>query len=946
MKKRFLPFSLLLVTMLFGQSVMAAPNGYVTRDDNPIYWHSMGPSNMSGRTTSVVFDNQTNKHVYVGTMGGGVFYSWNNGLSWHQVGLDLMVSCLVQDEDGTIYVGTGEGYYAQEYNGMSDMGYSNGMLGSGLYMIKDKVMTPIPSTTPEMNAIGEWSFINDIAIVDNKLVVATPLGLKYLSLDKVNDANATWTYAKSGDEELSEVDAQGLEVTADGELVAAVNGKFYFGDLDDLKCHSASAVHVNEDNVIDSIPTAAGLLDIATSPSDANIIYAACITTSGNHASVYLSEDKGATWRIALPAADNNYGHQIYEARGLFNNGMKVNPADPYCVYVTGYNLWCMTRSASDPEGYFMVIKISDGNNDNIFYNTYLHSGLNAMTFDPRDSSVAYIGTDGGVYKIHISNNTPYPTFENCNRGLTSGRCFGIAPSGNLTRVVAGVLDHGPVLIDGQDATNHNGYAVPLYPANDPSVYGNFSDTEHGGGCAVSTISPNTFFLVSVSKSESDASGVLKRTETAGVDYDASNFENSNLKFAGYRMPIALWESYDYENSADSVWFKCKKNQKAGDVVQCFSNNGSYPFDYTLPHNMHFNEEEPLLSDSILVKDPIASKFYVADGYHVFFTRDALQFNKVTTWYELTEISDAASCIAVSADGDMVLVGTRTGHVIRITNMNAAVDDATSTSGSEDFAPVITEIELPVDGRAITSLSISNNNKKVIATVGNYGYDSYVFFSNNANASAPEFVSKQGDLPLMPVYSSVYEMTTGHVLLGTEHGVYRAKSMNGDPTWEKVDTNMGDVPVMELKQQTIYHETQYVPMVVDANTTVMVPYAGVNNQGVIYGATYGRGLFRCETYRLHSGDNVPEMPVQASKLEVYPNPVNGAAKVRFNLNQPSAVSYQVYDLVGRMVKVENLGTFGEGSHEISVSVDGLATGAYVLRLNAGGNTSSVKFMIQ
>ena len=100
MKKRFLPISLLLVIMVLGQTMAIADQGghYVPRTqttmnaesfmgslranqntglidpadmfraqqaqatrnaaDDPLYWISMGPDNMGGQTTAVVFDNQ------------------------------------------------------------------------------------------------------------------------------------------------------------------------------------------------------------------------------------------------------------------------------------------------------------------------------------------------------------------------------------------------------------------------------------------------------------------------------------------------------------------------------------------------------------------------------------------------------------------------------------------------------------------------------------------------------------------------------------------------------------------------------------------------------------------------------------------------------------------------------------------------------------------------
>ena len=78
---------------------------------------------------------------------------------------------------------------------------------------------------------------------------------------------------------------------------------------------------------------------------------------------------------------------------------------------------------------------------------------------------------------------------------------------------------------------------------------------------------------------------------------------------------------------------------------------------------------------------------------------------------------------------------------------------------------------------------------------------------------------------------------------------------------------------------------------------------------------------------------------------MYPNPVRDAAKVSFELNGKTSVSYQVYDMSGRLVKTESLGNFAEGKYEVNVNMSGLAKGAYVLRLNAGSRTSSVKFVM-
>ena len=984
MKKRFLPFSLLLVIMVLGQSVMADQGGhYVPRAKGTtnaeaylssmrvnqhtglidpvwmieaskqetsqprdyadiVYWHSIGPDNLGGRTTSIIYNVNNRNEVYIGSMGGGVFYTWNQGVTWHQVGEDLMVSCMVQADNGTIYVGTGDGADAALYNGLANLGYENSFVGTGLYTIVNNEMTQIASTVPSIqNGVAEWSFINDIALSGNNIIVATGDGVKYSA-----DNGETWSYVQVDGADLTG-NAVAVKVGSDGTMVASVDGMIYIGTLDAMVCRSSS------DDVVDSIgitsiATAAGLLDVAIAPSDANVIYAAAVGTSGDHVKVYVSEDKGETWAVALPTVDGSQGHLVYGGRGMFNHKLVVDPESPNHCYVLGNDLWRLDKPTSQSGGYYMATQLSS---------SIRFHGINDLSFDPRHTNKGYLATDAGIFKVEPAANG-YLSYVNCNRGYVSTRCLTVAPSGKTTRMIGGVLGFGPVLIEGMEGTNNMGTSEILLPSIAPAYYVGYSESnEVGGSCAISLINPNAMFVTS-----NVDENPVQRTQTAGVDYDFSNF-NSNQTFnydAGTNLPsrfipFALWESFNDENGVEGIWFKCHKNMAAGEVIQCYSPNGEYPFEYTLTEAMHYNSAHPELSDSVFVKDPVTAKMFVPclkTNKYLFYTLDALKFNKAADWFKLAPIDDyVPTCIEVSHDGDVLFMGTSDGRLIRISNLSGAVDESTSTYGSDDFAPEVSMITLPVS-QCVTSVSIfTDDSNKVVVTLGNYGNRNYVFYSDNALSNDPNFTSKQGNLPKMPVYASVFTSTydgetTGHVLIGTDRGVYRTIDINAaSPVWVAENDNMGQVPVLDLKQQKTYQPDKEVVTVVDSVEVVTV-YPGVKNQGTIYAATYGRGLFVCETYHQNSEANVSEMPAAAqSKVTMYPNPVRDAANVSFEMNSDASVSYQVYDLSGRMVKVESLGRLTEGKHEINVSMEGLAKGAYVLRLNLGNETSTVKFMV-
>ena len=992
MKKRFLPFSLLLVIMVFGQSVIADQGGhYVPRTqptmnteafmgslranqntglidpadmlkamqapvtkgaaDDPLYWINMGPDNMGGQTTAVLYDNTLNASgnpngvVYIGSKGGGVYKTYNFGITWHQVGnVDLMVSTMVQDEDGIIYVGTGDCGDNVNHNGLSQQGYSNSFVGNGIWTIdarNNDAMVQVLAPTAD-----EWLYINELAIANGKLLAATPEGLK-VSADK----GQNWEVVLEGN-------ADEVKVGSGNVIVASVNGQIFIGDdVDNLICHSTTSNQMEGDTLI---PQAAGLLDVAIAPKNDNVIYASCIDASGKHSGVFLSEDKGATWVMVLPAVGSDLGHNIYEGMGLYNHGLVVDPADEGVVYVTGYKLWRLHRPNTGT-GYFICESITS--NSAIYSSAYLHVGLHAMTFNPNNDNEYYVGTDGGVYK----GDKDF-VFQNCNRNYVTARMFNVAPSGKDTRIMTAGLDHGTVMIQGAEGTNTPGTGLWINPSGDNM--GTFSEGSSAGHCAFSMINANTIFVTY--KDGGSGKPTIARSETAGADWVSTNFTSAiTINGTSFRLPFLLYEDYDADWNPATSWFFNTDTLPipSNTTVQVLSNN-NYPFDYTLT--------APLAAgDSIEVHDPVAAKLFLSFTDALYMTLTPLNFGVESEWIKIAgklpnsliqQNPDAAGysyvgeplCMGISADGDNLFVGFKNGKFYRMTNLNTVVDATTGANTvnvldslnhtvtvlNPDCQVVTSTIELPINGQCVTSVSVDPRNaNRIVVTCGNYGNDSYVFYSTNALAPEPTFTSVQGNLPKMPVFSSVIEMETGDVIIGTERGIYRTKNIAA-AEWTADSQILGELPVMELKQQLLYQVDKEISEVTDDGVFV-TEYPGVHNTGIIYAATYGKGAFRCENYKKHIGESVPETPAVdvETSVSLYPNPVRGMATVGFNAIGNAEVNYQVFDLMGRMVMNQSAGRFTEGVNEFNINTENLSAGSYILRLNQGGNSSCVKFMV-
>ncbi|WP_397546298.1 FlgD immunoglobulin-like domain containing protein [Rhodothermus marinus] len=117
----------------------------------------------------------------------------------------------------------------------------------------------------------------------------------------------------------------------------------------------------------------------------------------------------------------------------------------------------------------------------------------------------------------------------------------------------------------------------------------------------------------------------------------------------------------------------------------------------------------------------------------------------------------------------------------------------------------------------------------------------------------------------------------------------------------------------------------------------------------IVGSGYNAATGRVEAYLLDTGiataTDASSQPEAFRILPPWPNPFREAVHVPFHLPAPTPVRLEVYDLLGRSVRVLVEGPLGAGTHTfVWDGRDGrgrrLPPGLYVLRLEAGGRTAT------
>jgi hypothetical protein len=861
-------------------------------------WTEMGPDNQGGRTRAILIDKDNHSTIYAGAVSGGLWKSTTGGQSWIKINDmqdNIAISCIAQDPvSGAIYVGTGEGFAP----GSGTANGSTGFIGGGVWKSTDGTnFIVLPSTIPTDNVTNDtWSYTYEMFCdASGGIYVATQRGLQYSS-----NGGSTWTnpviYPSSNPFAQP---ANDIEIASDGTVFAVVGNKIFISADGSVGSFSLSS---------NGLPASAGRIELAVAPSDPNYVYANVAKSFPNLGAfdgIYKSTDKGSSWTQIATGGSQNFDVFGGNNQGRYDNEIAVFPNNKEKIIIGGIDMY-MGEAVGTSTSYAWTQKSLWALDPTS--SLYLHADQHKYVFHPTNPDKIYFGTDGG---ISISLDGGH-TFQVYNRNYNTLQLYSLAVSMN-GMMMGGTQDNGTQLIPLTGNTTMSAYKV---------------SGGDGGWCAFSYLNPNilfsTVYYASLYRSPDLGANLSDFYSDALVDITGESGD------AAFVPPIFLWESINDTTTSDYVSFVAEQNYNAGDYITVNSKTASYPILHQLSSALNSG-------DSISIKDVVQSKFYVGLNNSIWMTRKSLDFSvPQPEWYRISSngvslpdgFTGTAQCMNVSSCGNYLYVGTTSGRVYRIANLLNA-NDYQSADNRSPYCVVETKLIKSYSSRSVTSIAVNPKDADhIIVTLGNYGNTTYIEECKNATDQTPTFSSKQGNLPAMPVYSSLIEMNDANkVIIGTEYGVFSTDNISaGSPSWAAENANgLANVPVYALAQQT-------------------KDWTGVKNWGSIYAATHGRGFFKSDDYLSIPSDEKPSIAIN-STLNIYPNPAVTETKVAYQLYETSDVVISVYNLQGKLVFKDSYANQRAGKHSLKLDCNGFSRGTYIVQVSTTKQKANGKFIV-
>jgi photosystem II stability/assembly factor-like uncharacterized protein len=439
-----------------------------TRDAMP-QWRSIGPDNVGGRVLSVAVDPSNPSVLWAGSASGGLWKSTVAGegaAAWTRVETgypSLAVSAIVIDPNDTqvMYIGTGEMSRYQR----PQVGTPGARSSYGMGIIKS-----VDGGVTWQETGLTWTFDVARAVLalkmdptnSNVLWAATSEGLY-----KTTDGGTTWIN--------SHPSLMAMDVVIDPDLPNKVwvsHGQL--NSTPDPGIYRTTDGGATWTQLGGGLPTANFgrtplALHVAGSASP-RILYAGVSDASSRQIiGLFKSTNEGASWT-------NVNSTNWTSSQAWYDNVVGVSPSNPNTVFCGGLDWYRSTNGGSSlPQisywylGYGGVVPPGGPEGPS----NYVHADMHAITFDPANPQIVYVGTDGGVFKSTDGG----VRWSGKNGGFATTQFYAGFANGNATQALAlgGLQDNGTVKYTGSASWSKvfggDGGWCAIDPSNENVLY-------------------------------------------------------------------------------------------------------------------------------------------------------------------------------------------------------------------------------------------------------------------------------------------------------------------------------------------------------------------------------------------------------------------------------------------------------------------------------------------
>ncbi len=334
-------------------------------------WRHIGPAAFGGRIDDIEAVPSHPGTIYVGSAGGGLFRTTNNGVSWNPVfdrfggSVSIGDVAIAPSDQNIVWVGTGEPNSRQ-----------SSTWGDGVYRSLDGGETWTHMGLRESHHIGRIV----IHPRDPNTVFVAALGHLWgpngeRGLYRTRDTGKSWQRVLFVDDNTGVVD---VALDADGRTLYAATYQRQRRGFGFVGSGPGSAIYRSLDGgdswekLTRGLPTGpSGRIGLAIAPSEPDRVYAIVENRQGG---VFRSDDRGVSWRKM----------NSLDPRPMYYSQLRVDPRHPDRVWVVASNL----HKSVDGGKTFTTEHTGDR----------IHVDHHALWIDPNDSDHMLLGNDGGLY--------------------------------------------------------------------------------------------------------------------------------------------------------------------------------------------------------------------------------------------------------------------------------------------------------------------------------------------------------------------------------------------------------------------------------------------------------------------------------------------------------------------------------------------------------------------